>query len=62
MCDNPLQWDLAIPQAKFSLNCNINRSTIKYSFQIVYGTNPKRIVNIVDLLANPYTNLNVTIL
>jgi hypothetical protein len=60
VCDNPRQWDLAIPQAEFALNSNINRSTGKSTFQIVYGANPKGIVDLVDLPANPYISPDAT--
>jgi hypothetical protein len=43
VCDNPRQWDLALPQAEFSLNYSINRSTGKSAFQVVYGVNPREL-------------------
>jgi hypothetical protein len=54
VCDNPRQWNLALPQAEFALNSSINISIGKYAFQVVYGANPKGIVDLVDLPANPY--------
>jgi hypothetical protein len=34
-------WDSVFPQAKFSYNDSVNRSTGKSPFQIVYGTKPR---------------------
>ena len=37
--DKPKGWDLILPQAEFSYNKSINRSTSRSPFQIVYGSN-----------------------
>ena len=34
-------WDCVLPQAEFSFNDSINRSTGLTPFQIVYGTHPR---------------------
>jgi hypothetical protein len=54
--DNPRQWDLALPQANFSLSSNKNIYVGKYAFKIVYSANPEGIVDLVDLPANTYNN------
>jgi len=38
--ENPKQWDVALPQAKFAYNSFVNRSKGKSPFQILYGRNP----------------------
>jgi hypothetical protein len=58
--DKPRQWDLVLPQAEFAYNSSINRSTGKYAFQIVYGANPKGVVDLVDLPTDPYLNRDAT--
>jgi hypothetical protein len=35
------QWDHILPQAEFSYNNSLNRSTGKSPFQIVYGMQPR---------------------
>lgn len=45
------QWDRIIAQAEFAYNSSVNRSTGKTPFQVVYGGNPKQVV---DLL--PWSN------
>ena len=39
--DKPKGWDLILPQADFSYNNSINRSTGRSPFQIVYGSSPR---------------------
>lgn len=43
------KWDSILAQAKFSYNDTVNRSTRKYPFQIVYGTHPRRILELREL-------------
>ncbi|GJV51146.1 reverse transcriptase domain-containing protein [Tanacetum coccineum] len=38
--DNAKQWDLILPQAEFSYNRSVNRTTGKSPFKVVYGRNP----------------------
>lgn len=47
--EKPKQWDLALPQAEFAYNSSVNRSTGKSPFQIVYGRNPKGVLDLVQL-------------
>ena len=47
------------PQDEFSYNCSINRSIGQSPFQIVYGTNPKGILDLVDLPISPHLNKEV---
>jgi len=58
--DNPRQWDLVIPQARFACNSSINKSTGKSMFQIVYGSNPKGVVDLVDLPISPHNSQETT--
>ena len=37
----PKGWDLFLPQAEFSYNKSINRSTSRSPFQIVCGSSPR---------------------
>ena len=39
--DKPRGWDLILPQAEFSYNNSVNRSTSRSPFQIVYGISPR---------------------
>ena len=39
--DKPKGWDLILPQAKFSYNNSINRSTSRSPLQIVYESSPR---------------------
>lgn len=55
----PHQWDLVIPQAEFAYNSNINRSTGKSTFQIVYGSNPKGVVELADLPTHPCLHIPI---
>jgi hypothetical protein len=48
--ENPKQWDLDLPQAKFSYNSLMNISTGKSPFQVVYGRNPMGVLYLVQLL------------
>ena len=43
------QWDLALPQAEFSYNSSMNKSTGKSPFQVVYGHNPQGVLDLVQL-------------
>jgi hypothetical protein len=47
--ENPKQWDLDLPQAKFAYNSSVNRSTGKYPFQVVYSRNPIGVLDLVQL-------------
>jgi hypothetical protein len=42
------QWDNILPQAKFSYNDSVNRSTGQIPFQIVYGMQPRGISELKD--------------
>ena len=41
MTEHHSQWDHILPQAEFSYNDSINRSTWQSPFQIVYGMQPR---------------------
>jgi hypothetical protein len=43
------QWDHILPQAEFSYNDSINRSTGQSPFQIVYGMQPRGVSELKDL-------------
>ena len=58
--DNPRQWDLVIPQAEFAYNSSVNRSTGKSAFQIVYGANPKGVVELAELPTHPNVSREAT--
>ena len=49
VANNPRQWDSAVPEAESSKKSSVNRSTGKSAFQIVYGANPKGILDLVEL-------------
>ena len=40
---------MALSQEEFFYNNYVNRSTRKYSFQIVYGQNPQGVLDLVSL-------------
>nr|GEU83726.1 RNA-directed DNA polymerase [Tanacetum cinerariifolium] len=40
MGDNAKQWDLILPQAEFTYNRSVNRTTGNSLFEVVYGRNP----------------------
>jgi hypothetical protein len=42
------QWDHILPQAEFSYNDSLNRSTGKSPFQIVYGMQPRGVFELKD--------------
>lgn len=42
-------WDAILPQAEFSYNDSVNRSTGRSPFQIVYGTHPRSILGLRDI-------------
>ncbi|GKA87446.1 RNA-directed DNA polymerase [Tanacetum coccineum] len=48
--DNAKQWDLILPQAEFTYNRSVNRTTGKSPFEVVYGRNP---ITPLDLLHVP---------
>ncbi|GJR18893.1 putative ribonuclease H-like domain-containing protein [Tanacetum coccineum] len=48
--DNTKQWDLILPQAEFSYNRLVNRTTYKSPFKVVYGRNP---ITPIDLVPVP---------
>ena len=43
----PKQWELALPQAEFSYNSLVNRTTGKSPFQVVYGHHSQGVLNLV---------------
>jgi hypothetical protein len=43
------QWDQILPQAEFSYNDSLNRSTRQSPFQIVYGMQPRGVFELKDL-------------
>ena len=51
----PKQWDVILPQAEFSYNSVINRSTGKSPFEIVYGQAP---THYLDLAPIPNSSLS----
>ena len=46
------KWDTILPQAEFSYNDTINRSTGKSPFQIVYGLNPRGVLELRNMPSN----------
>ena len=46
------QWDKILPQAEFAYNDSINRSTGQSPFQIVYGMQPRGVLELTDLEQN----------
>ncbi|GJQ95932.1 transposon ty3-I gag-pol polyprotein [Tanacetum coccineum] len=48
--DNAKQWDLILPQAEFSYNRSVNRTTGKSPFEVVFGQNP---ITPLDLIPVP---------
>ncbi len=47
--EHPNKWDLALPQADFAYNDSPNRSTGLSPFKIIYGTNPRGVMELRDL-------------
>ena len=45
----PKQWDVALPQAEFAYNRSTNRSTGRSPFQIVYGSNPPGVLDLIPI-------------
>ena len=45
--ENPKQLDLDLPQAEFTYNSSVNRSTGKSPFQVFYGRNPMGVLDLV---------------
>jgi hypothetical protein len=43
------QWDSILPQAEFTYNDLVNRSTGQSPFQIVYGMQPRGVSELMDL-------------
>jgi hypothetical protein len=43
------QWDQILPQAEFAYNNSPNRSTGKIPFQILYGMQPRGVLDLRDL-------------
>nr|GEV20447.1 hypothetical protein [Tanacetum cinerariifolium] len=48
--DNAKQWDLILPQAEFTYNGSVNRTTGKSPFEVVYGRNPITPMDLVPVL------------
>jgi hypothetical protein len=46
------QWDNILPQAEFAYNDSINRSIGQSPFQIVYGMQPRGVLELRDLEQN----------
>jgi hypothetical protein len=45
----PKQWDLALPQVEFSYNRSKSRTTGMSPFEIVYGQNPSRVLDLAPI-------------
>jgi len=43
------QWDQILAQAEFAFNNSVNKSTRKNTFEIVYGIQPRGIIELRDL-------------
>nr|GEU40388.1 RNA-directed DNA polymerase [Tanacetum cinerariifolium] len=50
--DNIRKWDLVQPQAEFAYNRSSSRTTSKSPFEVVYGCNPLRPLDLVPLPIN----------
>jgi hypothetical protein len=48
MTEHHSQWDHILPQAEFSYNDSLNRSTGHSPFQIVYGMQPRGVSELKD--------------
>jgi hypothetical protein len=48
------QWDQILSQVEFAYNDSINRSIGKNPFQIVYGMNPRGVLELRDLVQNEF--------
>ncbi|PKI36113.1 hypothetical protein CRG98_043495 [Punica granatum] len=46
------QWDLQLPLAEFAYNRSLSKTTSKSPFQIVYGSNPNNLLDLVPIPIN----------
>jgi hypothetical protein len=53
------QWDQILAQAKFAFKNSINRSTGKIPFEIVYGIQPRGIIELRDLNQDEFRSTGV---
>jgi hypothetical protein len=47
--DNPKGWESILPLAEFAFNCSLNRSSQHTPFEVMYGTNPPSVLDLVQL-------------
>uniref|UniRef100_A0A2N9F7T1 RNA-directed DNA polymerase n=1 Tax=Fagus sylvatica TaxID=28930 RepID=A0A2N9F7T1_FAGSY len=47
--DHPKEWEEILPIAEFAFNSSINRSTQHSPFEVVYGSNPASVLDLVPL-------------
>ena len=46
------KWELVLPQEEFSFNDSVNSGTRKNPFQIIFGKNPRAILELMELPSN----------
>ena len=57
--EHHIQWDHILPQAEFSYNDSIKRSTGQSPFQILYGMQPRGFSKLKDLKQNEFISASV---
>ena len=53
------KWDEILAQAEFAYNDSVNRSIRKSPFQIVYGMNPRGVLELRDLKQSEFRSAGV---
>jgi hypothetical protein len=55
--ENPREWEVILPLAKFAFNASINRTTQSFPFEVVYGLQPAGVADLLPLPLPTKSNL-----